>query len=317
MGFKDTLKKQGGTKLIKQFISSGVFFTAMNQLMVLGKNQKALEILRLSTQYKVKKKLQKKYKNALIQFDKEYDFNLEHTSSDKVWICWFQGIENAPEIVKACYESAKKNLSDKEIVLLTKENLLDYVQFPDFILDKWEKGIITHTHMTDLLRLELLINHGGMWMDATVFCSREEKDIPEYYFNSDLFVYQNLKPGRDGHSHLVSSWLMTAKTNNKILMATRHLCYEYWKKNTKMVDYFLLHDFFSIVLEYYEKEWKEIMPCSNTTPHILLLRLFDKYNDDMYREILAQTPFHKLSYKFDLDKQEIDNTYYQRILSGN
>ena len=61
MGFKDTLKKQGGTKLIKQYISSGVFFTALNQLMVLGKNQKALEILRLSIQYKVKKKLQKKH----------------------------------------------------------------------------------------------------------------------------------------------------------------------------------------------------------------------------------------------------------------
>lgn len=317
MGFKDTLKKQGGTKLIKQYISSGVFFTAMNQLMVLGKNQKALEILRLSTQYKVKRKLQKKYRNALIQFDSSYDNQLEHKSSNKVWICWFQGIENAPDIVKACYKSAKRNLAGKEIILLTKENLLDYVDFPDYIIEKWEKGIITHTHMTDLLRLELLINHGGMWMDATVFCSRDEKDIPDYYFNSDLFVFQNLKPGRDGQSHLISSWLMSGKTNNKILMATRHLCYEYWKKNSKMMDYFLLHDFFSIVLEYYEKEWKAIIPCSNTTSHILLLRLFDEYNGAIYDEVVAQVPFHKLSYKFDLSQKEINNTFYQRIIESN
>ena len=46
---------------------------------------------------------------------------------------------------------------------------------------------------------------------------------------------------------------MEAKTNNKILMATRELCYEYWKTNNTMLDYFLLHDFMSIVLEKYEE----------------------------------------------------------------
>ena len=170
--------------------------------------------------------------------------------------------------------------------------------------------------MTDLLRLELLIRYGGMWLDATVFCSRERNSIPDYYFDSDLFMYQSLKPGRDGHSHVTSSWLMSAKTNNKLLMAVRYLCYEYWRQNTKMIDYFLLHDFISIVLEYYPEDWKKIIPSDNATPHILALRLFDQYDDNMWRHIKDQTPFHKMSYKFIEKNTKLRGTYYEVLFKS-
>ena len=90
-----------------------------------------------------------------------------------------------------------------------------YVQFPNYIIEKWNAGLITNTHMTDLLRLELLIRYGGMWVDATVLCTSRSKNIPKYYFDSELFFYQCLKPGRDGHCNYISSWLISAKTNNK------------------------------------------------------------------------------------------------------
>ncbi len=108
---------------------------------------------------------------------------------------------------------------------------------------------------------------------------------------------------------------MEAKTNNKILMATRELCYEYWKTNNTMLDYFLLHDFMSIVLEKYEEDWKKIIPRDNATPHILLLRLFDQYDEKTWAAIKSQTQFHKLTYKFGEEKQKEQGTYY-RVLLG-
>ena len=165
--------------------------------------------------------------------------------------------------------------------------------------------------MTDLLRLELLIRYGGMWMDATVFCSG--KEIPDYYFDSDLFFYQCLKPGRDGHAIYISSWLISAKTNNKILMAVRHLCYEYWKENNNMMDYFLLHSFFSIVLDYYPEEWRQIVPRDNATPHILLLRLFEQYDERVWESVKAQNCFHKLTYKFTQKEEALEGTYYRKL----
>ena len=310
MGLKETFQKQGGMKLIKQYAKSGSLGTAVGEFALLGKSRTALELLRLSTQLKVKQKLEKKYKSKLEEFDKTYDQSLIHEISNKVWVCWFQGMENAPALVQKCYESVKKNLADREVILITSDNMDQYVSFPDYIIDKWKAGVITHTHLTDLLRLELLIKYGGMWLDATVFCSEERSKIPDYFFDSDLFFYQCLKPGRDGHCQYISSWLMSAKTNNKVLMATRELCYEYWKKNNSMDDYFLLHDFLSIVLDKYDQEWKTIVPRDNATPHILLLRMFESYDDNIWSAIKAQTPFHKLSYKLrNEDKMKVDSFY--------
>ena len=243
MGLKETFRKQGGVKLIKQYMQAGVLGTAIGEFLLLGKSRTALEILRLSTQLKTKQRLYKKYRHILDLFEDKYNPDSLHESSNKVWVCWLQGMENAPELVKRCYESIMQNLTDREIILITSENMDQYVQFPQYIIDKWKSGVITNTHLTDLLRLELLIRYGGMWLDATVFCSEERKNIPDYFFESDLFFYQSLKPGRDGNATYISSWLMSAKTNNKVLLATRELCYEYWKRENQMIDYFLFHDF--------------------------------------------------------------------------
>lgn len=310
MGLKEIFRKQGGMKLIKQYWQGGALLTGLGEFLLLGKSRTALEILRLSTTLKTKQKLEKKYKWKLNEFDENY-VDSEHTTSNKIWICWFQGMENAPELVQKCYNSVVNNNPNSEVIVITSENMSQYVTFPDYIIDKWKKGIITHTHMTDLMRLELLINYGGLWLDATVLCTGK---APDYFYNSELFFYQCLKPGRDGHGNFISSWLINAKTNNKILMATRELCYEYWKDNNSMWDYFLFHDFMSIVLEKYSIDLGKIIPRDNATPHILLLRLFDFYDEKMWNAIKEQTQFHKLTYKFSENDKEKKGTYYKYIL---
>lgn len=312
-------ENKGGMKLLKQYWKSGSLFTAVGEFFLLGKSRTALEILRLSTNLKTKQRLKKKYRKELRNFDvkwkvENFEHSLKHEFSNKVWICWFQGMEQAPALVQKCYQSVKEHLKDREIILITSDNILEYVQFPDYIIKKWKKGLITHVHMTDLLRLELLTRYGGLWLDATVLCTSD--NIPYYYYDSDLFFYQCLKPGRDGHSHITSSWLIEARTNNKVLMAVKHLCYKYWETHNSLIDYFLLHDFIAIVLEYYPEDWKAIVPRDNATPHVLLLRLFEQYDEQMYSLIIEQSPFHKLSYKFTEGQMIMEGTYYKKIMCG-
>lgn len=314
MGIRETFEKQGGFSLIKQYWKGGAFFTAVGEFLLLGQDRKGLEILRLAAQYKIKKNLEREYRRKIEDFSNNNLDELPHNKSNKVWICWFQGLENAPDLVKKCYQSMEENLTDREIVLITIDNMSQYVDFPKYIIDKWKEGKITHTHMTDLLRLELLIKYGGTWIDSTVFCTRKRNQIPDYFFDSDLFFYQILKPGRDGQAQPVSSWFISAKTNNKILILTRQLCYEYWKKNDEMVDYFLFHDFLTIALEYNKEEWRKIVPRDNAAPHMLLLRLFDEYDEEIWNAIKQQTPFHKLTYKFSEEQSRLQNTFYSRIL---
>ena len=81
-----------------------------------------------------------------------------------------------------------------------------------------------------------------------------------------------------------------------------------------MIDYFLLHDFFQLATETYSDEWKKVVPFSNSVPHILLLRLFDEYDEDIWNALNNMTKMHKLSYKLNEDKLRISNTFYKKVL---
>lgn len=310
--FIQLFKKVGGKTVLRQYARAHVLLFALVQTLLLGFSRKSLELLRLCVNNKLLCKLRRKYRPFIADY-KATAQPLERKRSNKVWVCWFQGMENAPPIVQHCYRSLQKNLPDREIVLLTEENYTQYVQLPDHILKKAAEGIIPKAQFSDLLRLELLIRHGGTWIDSTVLCSGGS--IPEYMMDSDLFMFQNLKPGLDGHCTCISNWFITACTNHPLLLLTQALLYNYWKNNNSLVDYFIFHDFFQLAIEAYPEEWAKVVPFSNSTPHILLLRLFEPYDEQTWLAIKAMTPFHKLSYKFTQSDPLTEGTYYRQMLS--
>lgn len=312
---KKLFQKAGGWHLLIDWLRSGILPYAIGQLCLLGRSIKSLEILRLGVTLKKYHNLQRKYFHVLHEFDSSFEKNTVSpgdAKKRKVWICWMQGIENAPILVQKCYNSLQKNLHDREIVLITSDNISEYTDFPHYILDKYKNGIITNTHFSDLLRVELLCRYGGTWIDSTVFCSSD--NIPSYMLDSDFFLFQNLKPGSDGSSINISSWFITARANHKFMLATRELLWKYWKQNDRLVDYFLLHHFIMMVAEFYQEEWKNIIPYPNSLPHVLLLRLFEQYNGETWKELKKICPFHKLAYKRSREEFEKEGTFYKVIL---
>lgn len=313
MNLISTFKKQGGTKLIRQYIKGRVLKTAIGQFILLGGSKTSLEILRNSVSLKIIKKLDKKYSEKIRDIELKY-IPSENNNERKVWLCWFQGLESSPEIVQKCISSIKKNIKDREVIFLDIESYKNYIKFPSYIEKKINKGIISGAHLSDLIRLELLDKYGGTWIDATVFCSSSK--IPKYMLDSELFMFQCLKPGSDGQATIISNWFITAKANHKLIFMIKELLYEYWKNNDELVDYFIFHDFFQILIDRYPEEWESVIPFSNSLPHILLLRLFEEYNEETWKAVLDMTPFHKLTYKFDEDVTKLDGTYYKKILES-
>ncbi|MDD6432621.1 MAG: capsular polysaccharide synthesis protein [Lactobacillaceae bacterium] len=281
------------SQVFKRFKYAHVLFFAGIQVLLNGFSKKGLEIANLSIENRILGKLRQKYKSEIQAYVKTPEINTAK-HSNIVWICWMQGMTNAPAIVNKCYYSINKNLSEKRIILLTNDNYKQYVTFPDYIDRKIKNGTITKTHLSDLIRIELLTKYGGTWIDATVFCST--KNIPSYLLDSDLFMYQELKPSLSGHATRISSWFMTANKNSDILNLTKKLLYCYWKNNSQMVSYFLLHDFIELAIETYPDEWAKVIQCSSSTPHIM------QYNIQNISKLINinffQTNcFHKLSYK--------------------
>lgn len=79
----------------------------------------------------------------------------------KVWTCWWQGEKSAPELVKACWESQRRNIpSEIELIIITEQNYKKYIELPEYILEKVKKGYISLTTLSDIIRASLLYRWG-------------------------------------------------------------------------------------------------------------------------------------------------------------
>lgn len=163
-------------------------------------------------------------------------------------------------------------LTLSKIIVFDSKNYQQYANFPPYITEKFEKGIISKTHFSDLLRLQLLVNHGGTWIDSTVYCTKS----PDFAFNIPIFVFKN--NDRADPSCVFSSWFISSQTNDSILTLTRDLLFEYWKNHDSLFHYFLIHFFFTMATEKFTDEWKAVPTFSNIPPHTLQRELFDEYS---------------------------------------
>lgn len=103
-------------------------------------------------------RLMRKHKTVLnylesryADFYRRYDYAQPLPDDDpayqgKVWLCWWQGIDNAPALVQRCVESIQRNVKEHDVIILTDENYRRYVDIPDWIVDKYRNGVFSRTH---------------------------------------------------------------------------------------------------------------------------------------------------------------------------
>lgn len=153
-----------------------------------------------------------------------------------IWIMWWQGYDNMPPIVKACFDSVKTHISENvKIILLTKDNYSDYVKIPDYIIDKVEKKIITLTHLSDIIRMACIAENGGIWLDATIYVT---KDIPDNILSDRFF---SLSTKEDCHFVSMCKWCGFAIGGRSIVFDfMKELFYTHWHKYNSFIDYFFI-----------------------------------------------------------------------------
>lgn len=269
-------------------------------------------IIALAERERCYRKLKRKYRKILINDKPIINDEKIIEKSNKIWICWFQGIENAPELVKACYNSVLKNYKDKEIIVLTEENYKKYVDMPEHIIKKWEKGYITFAHFSDILRIELLSKYGGLWLDSTIFTTKRSELV--FNENIELFVFKQVDLDRKNSLSVVASnWLIYANKNNNIINLTKKLLYYYWKDYNYAINYNIFHIFFKLATEVYKDEWKNVPTFNNISPHILQFELNDDFQEIRFNEIKKMSDFHKLNWRIKLENK---NSFYNYIVDN-
>lgn len=127
----------------------------------------------------------------------------------KIWFLWLQGYENAPLIVKKCWKTWITNNPNWEVIFLSEDNLHNYVKLDlkDARLSHQRKN-----SQANLIRLKLLSEYGGVWVDATCFCVQPLDNWLGNYLDSSFFAFSN--PGKD---RLMSNWFLASNQDNPIV----------------------------------------------------------------------------------------------------
>lgn len=231
--------------------------------------------------------------------------------SSTIWVCWFQGMEEAPELVKMCYKSLKKYNGDHDICVLTDENIGSYVKFPSYIERKYQEGKIKRPHYSDMLRAAILYCYGGIWVDATMLFV---ESIPQFIWDSDLFAFKFDPQG--ARYQACSSQFIRGGVGNEILRRTLMGLFKFWKNHDKLISYYLFHYVLGCAVDSDSKlqqEFNEIPLLPAVDNHVLQWRFFEHYTD-LEWDLIKRTSFvHKLSYKH-MEGADKEDTFYKHIV---
>lgn len=233
----------------------------------------------------------------------------------KIWLFWWDGIDSAPDIVKACINSVIIAASSIPVVLLDKNNIYDYITIPNDIQQKHSEGVIGHAHFSDILRLSLLAKYGGQWIDATVFFSKPvpDKMIRAPFFTCKMDVYDPLVPSH----YLWAGWILGGNKQFPLFTFARDALIQYWRLHDHLIDYLLMDYIFDLAYEEIPEVHQAIneLECNNPDRHELMKHLNDPYFSKFFDR---DTYFYKLSYRYGAPKVSTSTgmtTFYGHIIN--
>lgn len=221
---------------------------------------------------------------------------INNDKNDRIFTIWQQGEndKSATPIIRACFRSVRKNC-EQEYLILDDNNLFDYIDLPQVIVDKYKAGKIRRAHFADICRVELLYRHGGYWMDATDFAVGP---IPKWISDQDFFVYM---VGNAGQKYsFMQNCFIRARPGAYLLAAWRAMILDYWVHENSSFDYFMHQMLFRTLVENdpRAKKYFAEMPHVDQDPthsvwHTYKNKPFDKKK---YKELTSGAFFQKTSY---------------------
>lgn len=238
--------------------------------------------------------LRKKYGNAFSNIVP----SPEAPADSVIWVCWLSGLETAPPLVRACVSSIYRNAGEHPVHLVTLDNYAEHVTLPDHILQKFRDGKIGMAHFSDILRVCLLAEHGGLWLDSTIFC---KSPIPREWTSAPFFTCKSERQeigcvsNNEWTTFCLGGWM-----GCPAFMALRAFFFRYWEEEERAIDYLFFDDAIALSVELTPgmAELLQSVPLNNEKRDALIQRFADPWRegclDDLYQ---SDTVLFKLGYR--------------------
>ncbi|MGI6170071.1 MAG: capsular polysaccharide synthesis protein [Christensenellales bacterium] len=246
---------------------------------------------------------------------------LEATSvvNKTIWVFWWQGNQNEIPLVSTCLNSLERQKrADVELVILTKDNLSDYCTIPPILKEKFEAGVITITHFSDIVRMALLAQRGGVWLDATVYA------VSDFSYIFEHTLWSMRKPV-DTHQYIPmgrwSAYAIGSGQGNPVAVLMLALFEAYWERHQCMIDYFLVDYSLDLLCERVPQVRASIDSIKPNNPQALALQSYlnKPFDQGIYESLCTDTQLFKLSRREKLHEMqgEIRTLYGWLLDKGN
>lgn len=210
-----------------------------------------------------------------------------------IWTLWFQGREQAPDVVQRCIASWERLNPGWQVRCLDERTLGRYVDVAQHI--DLTRQTVTAASLSDIARMLLLHEYGGVWVDATLLCNRPLDEWLPQAAEGGFFAFANPGPDR-----LLASWFIAAATGNPLLAKWAARALGYWKGRAASDDYFWLHHQFGdlcVVDAEARAAWGSTPKISALGPHALQRDMYAA--DAAGRDIDWTLPVFKLVHRID------------------
>ena len=230
----------------------------------------------------------------------------ETLQNNVIWTMWWQGEENAPEIVKMCVNSMRKHSNGHKVIVLDGDNYKNYVKFPEVIEQRFAEGkadtmdlrkiTLDQTKISDIVRTYLIYNYGGIWVDATIFFSADIDD--------ELFKAKWVTLGQDDEWYIGrgrwSTFFMGGVAGLGFSKLNYDMHIEYWKNKNYYVNYLMTDHMFDLACK--ERDSLEKLVDGNLCKYRKCLtvsrRRTEKVDEKEAAAFFENQIFHKLSWRW-------------------
>ncbi|MGV6819157.1 MAG: capsular polysaccharide synthesis protein [Parvularcula sp.] len=142
-----------------------------------------------------------------------------------VWIYWQQGWENAPDVALQCLKSWRFYNPDWEVVALDDASLPNYGDIEKTYGVVGSK--MPRAAFSDLIRLFLLREYGGVWADATCLCVRPLEEWLDSALGSErAFVFSS--PSAD---RLITDYFVAGEAGAKLIAKWDDAIQRLWRRH--------------------------------------------------------------------------------------
>lgn len=202
-----------------------------------------------------------------------------------------------PKIVNVALASLRK-FHKGRVIYLSNENLSDYVRLPEHVERLYKRGLMLEALHSDLIRLCLLVQYGGVWCDATCY---HVAPFPKQVADAPFFMFSNPIIGKVRWPLENSNWFIKSDAGNVLLRKTYNFLCEYYVHYQRPLTYLIFHVVVALLIHKdaeCRKIWDEVPYVCNSMPHLLAFSFANRFTPERLKQKKEACFVHKLTYRY-------------------